>query len=342
MQELTLRQRCLKVSALLFLLIFSVCMQHAYATPSASLGRCQGHMINPLTDICWQCFFPLTIGNTTVVKGQLPDTPNAHTPICHCGSNPLSGWGFSAGYFAPAAIIEVTRHPYCLVSLGGYQLHGFEKRGEGGTSLTADGNRAVFFEVHVLEFPVMNWVGDMLGGSCNPMEGFGVVYLSELSPTWQDEKLNAVLYPGLKPVLSNIVGAQAANMADCVASSTHLPLDKVYWNAGCQGSLYPVEGEVQYVSSNIQAATLLAERGVFQLHRLGLMQDSSPSSLCHETYHYFVPKSRYRYQLFYPKKKSCYPFGHTTAFWSENLLTVHSSEDYAFIIWKKVNCCAFS
>jgi len=35
---------------------------------------CKGHFINPITDICWDCLFPLTIGSSKVVKGSYPDT----------------------------------------------------------------------------------------------------------------------------------------------------------------------------------------------------------------------------------------------------------------------------
>ena len=51
-------------------------------------------------------------------------------------------------------------------------------------------------------------------------------------------------YPELIPVLKNILKAQALQAADCVAATTKLPLDEVFWNCGCHGSLYTISGTV--------------------------------------------------------------------------------------------------
>ena len=34
----------------------------ALAGPAAAGPTCQGRFMNPITDICWSCVFPLTIG----------------------------------------------------------------------------------------------------------------------------------------------------------------------------------------------------------------------------------------------------------------------------------------
>ncbi|WP_431061392.1 TraU family protein, partial [Staphylococcus aureus] len=45
---------------------------------------CEGNFVNPITDVCWECIFPVTIGNVPVVKGRQPDTPNPSMPIQFC------------------------------------------------------------------------------------------------------------------------------------------------------------------------------------------------------------------------------------------------------------------
>ena len=32
-------------------------------------GTCAGKFVNPITDICWSCMFPFTIGSSAILKG---------------------------------------------------------------------------------------------------------------------------------------------------------------------------------------------------------------------------------------------------------------------------------
>lgn len=89
--------------------LFFICSLHA--------SQCKGHFVNPITDICWDCLFPLTIGSSEVVKSQYPDTKNPGNPICSC-PNKLQLLGVTIGYWEPFALVDVTRKPYCMVNLG--------------------------------------------------------------------------------------------------------------------------------------------------------------------------------------------------------------------------------
>ena len=55
-------------------------------TARAASAECEGNFVNPITDICWECIFPVTIGNVPVAKGRQPDTPNPSMPIQFCPS----------------------------------------------------------------------------------------------------------------------------------------------------------------------------------------------------------------------------------------------------------------
>jgi conjugal transfer pilus assembly protein TraU len=62
---------------------------------SASI-TCKGHFVNPVTDICWSCLLPITIGGFPIGKGNTPskrDRANPKSPLCLCnkGGVPLPG-----------------------------------------------------------------------------------------------------------------------------------------------------------------------------------------------------------------------------------------------------------
>ena len=53
---------------------------------NASL-TCQGHFVNPITDVCWSCILPISIGGFSIGKGGAPkkrDTKNPKSPVCMC------------------------------------------------------------------------------------------------------------------------------------------------------------------------------------------------------------------------------------------------------------------
>ncbi len=55
------------------------------STPIMAGGpACTGTFVNPLTDICWSCIFPMTIGSVPIVPSQYPDTENPSMPISFC------------------------------------------------------------------------------------------------------------------------------------------------------------------------------------------------------------------------------------------------------------------
>ena len=64
---------------------------------AASAQSCTGRFVNPITDVCWECLFPISIGPISIgsVSGVL-DTPNPSSPICFCGS-PIPASAFRSG-----------------------------------------------------------------------------------------------------------------------------------------------------------------------------------------------------------------------------------------------------
>lgn len=86
--------------------------------PAASAdSACEGRFVNPITDICWSCIFPLSLGSIKVSQGKVPDTANPSMPIQICPAPPPLFWriGLAIGYWEPMALTDVTRSPGCMV-----------------------------------------------------------------------------------------------------------------------------------------------------------------------------------------------------------------------------------
>ena len=68
---------------------------------SAQAKNCTGKMLNPISDICWSCILPISIGAIPVVPGKTADTPNFPSPVCICpkAGPPYYRIGIAIGYF---------------------------------------------------------------------------------------------------------------------------------------------------------------------------------------------------------------------------------------------------
>jgi conjugal transfer pilus assembly protein TraU len=307
---------------------------------------CHGDFVNPITDVCWTCLFPITLGSVKVVNSHTPDTSNPSSPICACPGDPLPRIGISIGFWEPIALVDVTRSPFCLVNLGGVQLNLGHSYNKGYAETANPDQNSSFYYVHWYRFPLLYWLNLLIDGLCLEKGGFDIAYLTELDPTWRDDELSFLLNP--EAALFGNPLTQAACSADSLASLTGLPIDSLFWCAGSQGSLYPLSGQVQEHVGGVQASTLLAERMAFKLHREGLLWDSTGqngTALCYQTPTPIIPKSRYRYQMVNPLPTTgeggCFPFGRTTSLWGSNHEYPYKGEDFGYLIWRKKNCCAF-
>lgn len=319
-------------------------------TNIANAGTCHGHFVNPITDVCWSCLFPLSLGQSKVFSSNnLPDTQNPKLPACMCPGNPLPRFGLTIGYWEPINLVDVTRTPFCLVNLGGISLS-FGKYYRKGT-IETDSNLSnqSFYHVHWYKFPLMYWLNILTDALCVEKGDFDIAYPSELDVMWNDDELGFIINP--EAVLFGSLPAQASCAADALASLIGSPKDKLFWCAGAQGSMYPLTGHVQEHVGGVQASVLLSERMNYKLHRQGLLEDSvgiddstsDTQSICHAHYSPILPKSRYRYQMVNPMPTtgSCYPLGRATSLWEAGHEYPYKGEDFGYLIWRKRNCCAF-
>src|SRR4051794_11089881 len=92
----------------------------AIALPAAAGPTCHGRFMNPITDICWSCIFPLTIGSSAIQTEGQDDIDNPSNAICYCNNPPKVG--VSVGFWEPVRLVDVTRTPFCMVGLGGISV----------------------------------------------------------------------------------------------------------------------------------------------------------------------------------------------------------------------------
>lgn len=318
------------------------------STSATASSLCHGKFANPITDVCWSCLFPITIGSVSVFSGSQPDTDNPSVPLCTCPAVPTGiRIGISMGFWEPIALVDVTRHPYCMVNLGGLQLMQGEYGATGEVDNSDPAHGGSFYYVHWYAFPLLAWLNILTDAICVEGGDFDIAYLTELDPTWQDDELTFLLNP--EALLFGNIVAQAACSADSIATLAGLPIDSLFWCAGSQGSMYPLNGYVQQHISGIQASTLLTERMTYKMHREGLLWDSvgmNSPELCYTYPSPIIPKSRYRYQMINPiptassGEDGCHAFGHTTSLWGANHEFPYKGEDFGYLVWRKGNCCA--
>lgn len=212
---------------------------------------CHGRFINPITDICWSCLFPMFIGpipmvfNVGMQKGGtiidagkvLPGTPlttsgSLPAGLCTCSERSLiMPIGLMMSWYEPSRFVDVTRTPFCMVGLGGIDLsaglsdilptpgYGNEKHGMQ--------TQSSFYQIHWFLDPIMAILG-IMDTACNvgTSKSMDLMFMSEVDPTWNDDTLSIIFSPEV--VLFSSLPAQLACGVDCIASSLpSVPTDNV-------------------------------------------------------------------------------------------------------------------
>ncbi|EAZ9185815.1 conjugal transfer protein TraU [Salmonella enterica subsp. salamae] len=316
-----------------------LCLTGMSGAAQAASAECEGNFVNPITDVCWECIFPVTIGNVPVAKGRQPDTPNPSMPIQLCPMGILYRVGLAIGYWEPMALTDVTRSPYCMVNLGGFNINiGNVGSGTGGQESRA--KPGAFYHVHWYKYPLTYWLNIITSMGCLQGGDLDIGYLSELDPMWDSSSLSMIIQP--EAILFGNVIAQGACAADAVASLVGKPIDALFWCAGSQGSMYPFNGYVSNEFSPLQTSLLLSERMAFKLHRQGMIMNSigKNTDVCFEYPSPIIPKSRWRYHLVnkYPDAGQCHPLGRSVTRWETGKNMPNDRRNFGYLFWRKRNC----
>jgi conjugal transfer pilus assembly protein TraU len=305
----------------------------------AAAPECQGKFVNPITDICWQCIFPISIGSIQVSPGIAPDTANPASPIQLCPMGILYRVGLAIGYWEPMALTDVSRAPYCMVNLGGFSL-GVANVGTGTAGQSDKDSPGAFYHVHWYKYPLTYWLNIITSVGCLQGGDMDIGYLSELDPMWNDSAISLIISP--EAMLFNNVIAQGACAADAIASAFGKPIDALFWCAGSHGSMYPFTGYTSNEFSPLQSSVLLSERMAFKLHRQGMIMNSigADRAVCFEYPSPIIPKERWRYQMvnMYPDVAQCHPFGRSVMGWEIGHNMPNDRKNFGYLLWRKRNC----
>lgn len=314
-------------------------------TQGVSWAKCHGKFVNPITDICWSCIFPLSIGPHKVSMGGQKDIPNPKSPICFCKKGAIPKVpGISIGFWEPARLVEVTRIPYCMMSLGGLHIGANGVMGRGDVSDENTAHTLAFYQVHYYVYPLIYWLELITDILCFEKANFDVAYLSELDPTWDNDEWNALQNPE-DALFANPI-AEAACAIDCVKATHSFPIDKLFWCGGCEGGIYPYTGHIDGHFGGVRSSLKLTQRTLGKMHRFGLAYITSADNIkdiCQKRLSFTIKKSQYKTQMLYPRAQtntgSCKPLGHTSLTWEMGREFPYKGEDFSYLIWRKRNCC---
>lgn len=315
------------ISVLLFLL----CVQFAYAE--------EGKFINPFSDVCWECLFPITVAGVNVTPNK-QDQTSYSTRFCICGGTPPK-IGIPLTFWEPLYLVDVTRHAYKLLGLGGISVGKETVKNRGAMALIGDGpNQQSFYQVHFYTYPVIAFLEIFTDFVCAHKGDLEMGYMTELDPLWNDDQLSNIL--NAEAGLFSGPLAQIACISDCATATAGKPQDELFWCAGCQGSLYPFTGTVGHHVGAIQASSLLVHRILAKLHRSFMLKGYEEDEFCEAKYLPFIKKSLYKTQLVYPipqTKGQCHPLGKTDIIWGSGKSYPFGGEDFVYLIWVKKQCC---
>jgi conjugal transfer pilus assembly protein TraU len=168
--------------------------------------------------------------------------------------------------------------------------------------------------------------------------------LTEVDPLWADDELTLILNPDAVLFANPI--AVAACAADCVAATVGFGIREMFWCAGCQGAIYPMDGHVPYHLGGVRTAALLAQRLTAKMHRelIAWGWHGTPG-LCGPYFEPVMDKTAYKTQLTYPfpppaRRRALRP----------TLRAPPRSQgagkdypvkgvDFAFMLFRRGNCC---
>jgi conjugal transfer pilus assembly protein TraU len=321
----------------LFLILFS--SSNIQAAPG-----CEGRFVNPISDISWKCIFPISIFGYElpifIDKLNRPNSKVPTDPICLCNSKILAGLpipGIPIGFWEPARLIEVTKSPFCLVSLGGISLGTLPGKG-----YKEDDSGEAFYHVHWYIYPLIYWLEILTDFLCLDSAAIDIAYLTEFDPMWTDDALSNILNP--ETLLFGNPLAQLACVADCALTVTGLANDLLFWCSGCQGGIYPFSGTTSSHNGAVGTAQLIATKFIAKGHRELLLWGYTGKKMllgvCNKYFQPIIPKHQYRLQLLFPRPVfTCNRIGQSEVLLQAGREFPIKGEDFAFLVWRKRDCC---
>ncbi len=328
-------------------LILSISLFLVSNTPVFASESCPGRWYNPVTDTNWAGLFPIKIGGVTIDAFGMSDTDTVSTgsPICACG-NPIPIPGAVVSFWEPVRLIEVVRKPGCFPTFNGLEmtLPNFVQQ---GTNSRAEEQTTAFYHNHLIAYPIFQLL-DLVPSldTCFDSIDVTILYFTEIDAMWSNDELTSILNP--EAILFANPITQAVCAADSMASTAGWPIDALFWCCGTWGSMYPFAGTVTHNFTPLQSAGLEVCRFMAKAHREGFTTTAwlttTELAWCGPQILPIIKKSQYRIQLVYPlptteTKLGVFSLGRSEIIWGLGKSFPMTGEDFAFLLWRKRDCC---
>lgn len=249
--------------------------------------------------------------------------------------------------------------------------------------------RSSFYQMHWYAAPLLAILElfDDVGCTQGEVAEIDLAFMSEVDPAWNDDDVSFIFSP--EEVLFSSLPAQLACTADCVGtslpysapgegigdvklkfdpgylklgtpsddkasnpSSRSNPSRSLFWCAGCQGGLYPLNGNNIDSHYEVQTTLLTAEKANVLVHRMGLeMTTSGVSGMCSNVIpDMMIDKSEWKYQMTFPLPSPlnpvgstsgacCNAFGETDSTWNSGASYPINGENFSYFWFHERDCC---
>lgn len=323
----------------LFLVLLLYGAQVAYAV-------CQTSFVNPLTDTCWECLFPIRLAGVRISPSSPDPESYLSTPLCSCQDGVTQRVGLVMGFREPAFAVDVVKDSWCFVTFG-VDMGKSSVWGDGSSVNGGDafGQRSEYSaHTHSYFYNPLFLLELLMDARCLDKSPTGINDISEVRPEHMDATLNLMLYP--QTLLFANPLALAACMADTVAAAAGHPVDALFWCAGEWGPVYPLTGYSSAKgNSGVRAAANVAVKSIARSHSNLLLWGSKGSAALCGLYPQPVwLKSQYKLQPVRPvRSRLCPTIGRSELLWGAgmNPPSPKQADNFSYLLWRWRDCCSF-
>lgn len=264
--------------------------------------------------ICWSQFYPIRFAGVDLF-GDIAPSDASQRVVCACGGDLKKGSlpmvGFGVGHWRPVRIIEATRRPWCLPTMGGIKLANTSNRGDvnltgGVQDPSQSGQKLGFYNINYYFADVLSMFSMMNAPKCNPggLVDLDLAQTSAFYPQWANDKLGAVTNPEVA-ILATI-GLPLLQPVDCInTTASGESQDNMFLTAGCWGPMVPYTGTARPATSAPEMWLLTSARFLAMMARLGSQTRTvGTDALCEGQPMPILKKSQYMLQMLYPVPQS--------------------------------------
>jgi conjugal transfer pilus assembly protein TraU len=323
---------------------------------TAYAGACEGKFMNPITDICWSCMYPIRLfGSLNLGSGAAEDYDSGFDKaVCLCNSPPRVG--VPTSFWEPVYMTDITHTPWCFPNLGGIEMNvgindgvlGMTNRNPSMARYAASSS-TTFRWVHGYTNPLMYVMDVLLDSSCLTKGSLSPAWPTEVDPAYTDWEISTTINP-LAFAVANMT-AVFAGTADSISALVDFPRRELFWVAGAWGSIYPYTGWVKPHITGEATSRLLSVRLMAWQHEFkGMATHTGPESACSSAGNWqpVMDKRQYKFQRLapFPQTKKingncCDPIGRSTILVEAGTEAPASVfRDFGYMIFRKRDCCS--